>query len=95
MKISRITHWRQHVTHPRLSSRLFPLPPPSLPMASSKKEEPKIVDFRDPQKFSPKLFFGYSVRYWLLWLLGALVIAVWLGPPLAEFTIRFLVKICR
>jgi hypothetical protein len=48
MKISRITQWRQHLAHPRLTTRLFsPPPPPPPPVSPRQEDELAIVDHRD------------------------------------------------
>ena len=47
MRFTRITHLRQRLVRPRLTSRLFPPSPPTLPL---REEETAFVDLRDPEE---------------------------------------------
>lgn len=44
MKISRITHWKQRLAHPRLTARLFPPLP----------EGPKVINSLPPARLVPR-----------------------------------------
>lgn len=81
MKVSRITHWRQRLAHPRLTARLFPPPPPLSPGLSSQENEPEIVDLRDRAE-QRKLCEGtepftvVSQEPWRWVILGLIIFAV-------------------
>lgn len=45
------------------------------------------------KKFLPKLFLGHTIQHWVLWILGAVVVAVWFGPALMELINRFVVQL--
>jgi len=42
------------------------------------------------KKTSPRIIFGHTVRYWVLWTLVAINIAVWGAPLIAHFIHRFI-----
>lgn len=82
MKTSRSTRWwQQHLSFPRLTSRIFPPPSPTLPPVSSQQaDEPEIVDLRDPAEQKrmceeAKPFTLTSVEPWSVTILGCLIAA--------------------
>ena len=50
-------------------------------------------DEAELKRLLPKLFLGHSIRYWVLWTFGAITVAIWLGPLLAELTNWFVVRL--
>lgn len=81
MKRSRITQWRQHLSRPRLTARIFPPRLSSLPPVLPQEEKTELVDLRDKAEQkklieSAPLFTTVPRESWLATTLVCLAAAV-------------------
>lgn len=67
--------------------------PSQLEVNSPSRKEAGIVNLRDRAGTPPRMFLGHSAKYWALWILAAATAAVLLGPLIAEFINRVLMKL--